>query len=67
MTERRDPTLKGLGWRLDKVEETVDTLQVALGKLVTLTQRIQWTFTGLAFYYIIDHGDVLRLLVKVIV
>ena len=63
--DRRDPTLKGLGWRMDAVEDSVETLQVSLAKLVALTQRIQWTFTGLVIYYIIDHGDILKFLLKV--
>ena len=64
MPDRRDPTLKGLGWRMNAVEDSVETLQSSLAKLVALTQRIQWTFTGLVIYYIIDNGEIVKLLLK---
>jgi hypothetical protein len=63
----RDPTLKGVGRRLDNVEDTIAIMQASLSKLVTLTQRIQWTFTGLAIYYIIDSGDTGKLLLKAMI
>ena len=67
MIEDKDPTLKGLGRRLLVVESTIDTMQISLAKLVTLTQRIQWTFTGLAIYYIIDNGEIGKVIIKAIV
>lgn len=67
MSQDKDPTLKGLGRRMGTMEDTVDVMQANLSKLVTFTQRIQWTFTGLAIYYIIDNGQVLKLLMKVLI
>jgi hypothetical protein len=55
MPERRDPTLKGLGFRMDTIEGTVATLETTLEKMVTLMQRIQWTFTGLAIYFVVSN------------
>lgn len=65
MTDR-DPTLKGVGRRLEAVEDTVSVMQESLNKLVTFAQRTQWTCTGLAIYYIIDNGDIVKLLMKVL-
>ena len=62
-----DPTLRGLGRRLVVVEATIDTMQVSLSKLVMLTQRIQWTFTGLCIYYIMDNGELVKLLTKALI
>jgi len=63
---RQDPTLKGLNRRVGDLEVRTDKLQASLDKLVTLTQRIQWTFTGLGIYYIMDNGEIAKLLAKAI-
>lgn len=63
--DQRDPTLKGLGRRMTEVEDTLVPMQESLGKIVTFAHRIQWTFTGLVIYYIIDNQG-LAGLIKVI-
>lgn len=65
-----DMTLKGLDRRMQIVEDDIDGIKVELeplAKLVTLVQRVQWTFTGLVIYYIIDNlglGTFLKLIAK---
>ena len=64
---KKDTTLSGLGRRMNDAEGDIAKISVTLGKLVTLTQRVQWTFTGLVIYYIIDNmglGELLKLIAK---
>ena len=71
MTKKdNDVTLSGLAYRMESIENTVEALEHTLAKMVTLTQRIQWTFTGLVIYYIIDNmglGVLAKLLAKGII
>ena len=63
----KDSTLVGLGRRMNDAEDDIAQISETLGKLVTLTQRVQWTFTGLVIYYIIDNlglGTFLKLIAK---
>lgn len=67
MSETEDSTLSGLGRRMKAVESDVETLETKLDKIVLTFQRVQWTFTGLVFYYIIDHaglGGLLKIIAK---
>ena len=59
--------LNGLGKRMNRVEEAIETLEIKLDTIVQIFHRVQWTFTGLVIYYIIDHaglGKLLNLIVK---
>lgn len=70
MKKDRDTTLSGLSYRMESIENTVEALEHTLAKMVTLTQRIQWTFTGLVIYYIIDNiglGSLAKIVAKVLI